>query len=528
MTSLLDLPDELLEELFTHMPPDSAVSLGLVTKRLNRISDAPLLWRTYALDTWKFWDDESTHQERVPENPADHPWRPIYGERRRKDQKALHIFNEMLDTQQSRIERMERLVSTFGHDVKDLLLRLAGTPDEADDVLARRYYSEALLGLIHRQEALQIWNDMEYQTYARLETCLGAFDTFVQGRRQCNERQLDIELDRIAQDIRNNIPDVDSQVYTNRATTIASQLRSMGLLGSTEEEYHYLKNNFICHVLQSDHTISLPLVSTVIFCCVAQRFGLRAWPCNFPFHIHAVVESPDFPPLYETRSTQTLNSGVVWMDPWRHDNTIDQSAMTDRLRQYGLIPNETVYSYLSPAFTQDMVIRNGRNIMNSVNEARDNRDVLDETEIDSDAAFYSSLWSVFLAGPNEWPETQIQRRNYIPLLLDAFKQNYPEDVGLVERFLLPAFNGHPAMGQLTDLIEEHRFSDRLAKPVNRRDEGTGGVKFKVGQPFRHIRFGYVGIIIGWDPHCQAGEPWIEQMRVDALPRGRTQSFYYIL
>lgn len=530
MATLLDLPDELLQEIFAHLPASSAASLGLVNRRLAKISNTPLLWRRYVLDTWKYWEGDESYRARVKGNPLAAPWRSIYGERWRNDKKVVQIVNRLLSTQQSRIERMESIVFEFGHDAEDVLRQLAKTPDDAEDVLARRYYSEALLGLIHRQDAIEIWNDMDYQDFPRLETCLGAFDTFIQGAggNDCNERHLDVEFDRIAQDIRNNVPGIDELDYTSKATTIASQLRSMNLLGSTEQEYHYLKNNFICHVLKSEHKVSLPLVSTAIFCCITQRFGLRAWPCNFPFHIHAVLESPQYPPLYETRSTQTFNPGVVWMDPWRHDNIIDQDTMRLQLRQYGITPEEVTYSYLSPAFTRDMVLRTGRNIMRSVNETRDNHADIGAQEIDVDAAFYSFLWSVFLVSLGDSRENTLQRRNYIPYLLDQFKSHYPEDVRLVERFVVPMFAGHPAQNQILEMIEEHRLGDSNPKPINRRDDMTQHVKFKVGQPFRHKRFEYVGVIIGWDSSCQAGEPWIMQMRVDTLPKGRSQSFYHIL
>ena len=385
-----------------------------------------------------------------------------------------------------------------------------------------------MLGMIHRQEAIDIWSDMDLQDHPRLESCLGAFDTFIQGGRNCNVDQLELELDRIAAEVRRELPEMDQLTYTAKATLIAAELRRMGLLGSTEQEYHYLRNNFICHVLKSEHKISLPLVSTAIFCCVAQRFGLRAWPCNFPFHIHAVLESPDYPPLYETRSSQILNAGVVWMDPWRHDYIIDEDGMRNQLRQYGLIPAEVVYEYLSPAYTRDMVLRTGRNIMRSVNEARDRRAEIGEQEIDVDAAFYSFLWSVFLIGHSDAAENASQRLNYVPYLMDQFVQHYPEDVGLVERFVLPQFDGHPGQDELVEMIEEHREADRNERKINRRSGHSDQVKFKIGQPFRHARFNYIGIIIGWDSKCKAGEPWIMQMRVDTLPKGRGQSFYHIM
>jgi F-box protein 21 len=56
----------------------------------------------------------------------------------------------------------------------------------------------------------------------------------------------------------------------------------------------------------------------------------------------------------------------------------------------------------------------------------------------------------------------------------------------------------------------------------------GQVLFRVGQVINHHRYAYRGVIYGWDLKCEAGERWIEQMRVDELPLGRDQPFYRVL
>ena len=53
---------------------------------------------------------------------------------------------------------------------------------------------------------------------------------------------------------------------------------------------------------------------------------------------------------------------------------------------------------------------------------------------------------------------------------------------------------------------------------------TEDILFRVGQIIRHRRYSYRGVIFGWESKCEAGEEWIQQMRVDALPEGRNQHF----
>jgi F-box protein 21 len=50
----------------------------------------------------------------------------------------------------------------------------------------------------------------------------------------------------------------------------------------------------------------------------------------------------------------------------------------------------------------------------------------------------------------------------------------------------------------------------------------------VGMVFRHARLGYVGVVIGWDEECAAGDEWILEARVYELSRGREQPFYTVL
>lgn len=68
----------------------------------------------------------------------------------------------------------------------------------------------------------------------------------------------------------------------------------------------------------------------------------------------------------------------------------------------------------------------------------------------------------------------------------------------------------------------------MPKPIISRSERTTKVAFKVGQMFQHKRYGYEGVITGWDVVCDANEDWIQNMRVDALPNGRNQAFYHVL
>jgi len=54
------------------------------------------------------------------------------------------------------------------------------------------------------------------------------------------------------------------------------------------------------------------------------------------------------------------------------------------------------------------------------------------------------------------------------------------------------------------------------------------VKFRVGQVFKHKKFGYRGVIVGWDEITKAPEFWIDQMHGRDNPGWRKQPNYSVL
>ncbi|KAL4443743.1 hypothetical protein ABPG75_011480 [Micractinium tetrahymenae] len=59
----------------------------------------------------------------------------------------------------------------------------------------------------------------------------------------------------------------------------------------------------------------------------------------------------------------------------------------------------------------------------------------------------------------------------------------------------------------------------------RRDRGDKtGVKFAVGQVFQHKKFGYRGVVFGWDRSCERDAEWQRQMSI----RDGSQPFYHCL
>lgn len=61
-----------------------------------------------------------------------------------------------------------------------------------------------------------------------------------------------------------------------------------------------------------------------------------------------------------------------------------------------------------------------------------------------------------------------------------------------------------------------------------RSPRPSSVKYRIGQVIKHKRWGYRGIIIGWDPTAKAPAHWLQQMHPPDKPHWRHQPNYAIL
>ncbi|CAK3966431.1 F-box only 21 [Lecanosticta acicola] len=524
------LPDELLEAIVSHLPPTATLSFGTTSRRNNKFTYEPLVWRRHCTEIWRYWEPHHELEEKLHSPPTQTKWRQLYNERTQVDRKALELFDQMLLTQQYRFERMEKIAG-YGYDVKDLLLTLRNeTPEDANDVLARKYHANAILGQIHRATALEKWMRLQNRQMVRLEEVLGAYDLFVLSGAKGDLNDVDKELDRLAKCIKDRDPEFEELSIRKKAQQTAKYLRSEGLVGNPNvDDYHALRNNFISMALFDEVHSSLPLQSVAIYCAVARRLGVNAKPSNYPQHVHAVIEAPAEVTLDGKARTPTpdMELDTMHMDPWRSSDEMPPADLRTRLSQMGAPPQHHA-SYLGPASTLEIALRTGRNIMTSVQEARERQRGITRrsTYPDIEAAWYSMLWSMLVLGDAHGAATLHRRRQCLPYLVEHFQAHFPEDIGLVEKHIPAMFADEREYNILLHLITQARSKDRNLPAPRPRDQSTKEiVKYKIGDHFTHRRYGYEGVIVGWNIRCDAEPRWIEQMGVDDLPRGREQPFY---
>ena len=177
-TSFGQLPDEVITSILQYTPPESTINFAQTARRFKAVADEPLLWRGYCQSSYRHWDPNHNLPQKLAQDAVLTDWKRLFVNRRRIDKQALDIVDSILASQTARVEKSQKIVD-LGYDAKDVLLRLCATPQDAEDVLARRYHSDALLGYFHRTLAIPEWCKIKNGEQVSLERALGAFDLFI-------------------------------------------------------------------------------------------------------------------------------------------------------------------------------------------------------------------------------------------------------------------------------------------------------------------------------------------------------------
>ena len=336
-------------------------------------------------------------------------------------------------------------------------------------------------------------------------------------------------LDLTAEDICIQDPEFMDQSPRRKAIALAEYLRQRDLLGlQSDVSYHDLKNNFIGIALQGEEHPSLPLISVVIYCCVARRLGMDAHPCGFPFHVFAIIK----PPPGRNNSGHNAPDGTtqqpMYMDPFRSSQEVYVQNLKDQLQAMA-IPLSHHVALLDASSTSEIVQRSAKNIIKSVQHFPRNHGGGGPLFPDTESAFYASLWALILL-PDGNPSTSGgQRARHLSFLAEHLEKHFLMDAWLLEDHVLPLIRNPTQSRQLLENVRVIRSSDRMPKEVKGRTAAAlNSVRYKVGHVFQHKRYHYQAVITGWDAECCAGEEWMAQMGVHDLSRGKHQSFYYVL
>ncbi|KAI1773755.1 hypothetical protein F4818DRAFT_421656 [Hypoxylon cercidicola] len=550
MAFIDSLPDEIVHHILLYVSPEETLSkIALLSKRFNRVAQEPLLWRFYCKASFKYWDSGHRFKERLAGNVRDTDWKRLFLVRLARNACIAHLVDGIITSRVGRLQKIEQ-VCQYGYDAKDYLLGQCQVPDSTEDVLARRYYSCSVLDSIHRSLAIEEW--AKYQKYAarylgedtpnserlncgmRLERALGAFDMFMLHDSVGDMDEITELLDDIAARFRSTHADLDQMATREKALSLARWLHfnnMTGLSDPTEQTYRYLRNCLIGRALRDEHHPSLPIISSAIYSAIASRLGIEAYPCALPSHVHATVLSPpgvslDGRPLPEEQSRHQEN---MFLDPYGSNEEVPLDYISSFLSRLGYYTGHE--NMLNPTATDLIVMRTAQNIRASFTSFRTNERPLSQLipmiELNRgdwarnlQPALYSMIWASIMMVPvlPENDEIRWDWQQDVRDLLVCFFEHFPEDAWLVEKYVCPMYDTFAAPSRrqndwqlpskrVRDQIREIQRLDRTANPPRRRSELAKEfkVKYRVGQVFKHRRYEYNGLILGWT--VEGGSTW---------------------
>ncbi|EXJ95683.1 hypothetical protein A1O1_00806 [Capronia coronata CBS 617.96] len=539
MSSLLTkLPDEVLQVILYYMSPPTNAALQQTCRRFIDVANEPLLWKCYCERYFRWWDKRHQIKAKFQDATFD-DWKAVYADRYIAFSTTRNAIKRVISEERGRLDAVKSVLDA-GYDAKDTLIDMFWHASSSENHLAQRYWSHAILGCLHRLLAVEEWVRLRAHGEATIpfEGPLAALDMFVlEERPEGDMDDIFSRLDSYVASVRAAHPDIDDMTPREKAITIADHLienKWVGIQG--DRHYHSLDHMFLGVSLFSENRNSVPLVSAVIFCYIARQYGLRASPCSFPFHVHALVEPPegidlDGNPLPDGFQSDVGPNAVpselthMYMDPFNTSEPIPLSSLQTQLVFIAptSTPNQTT-SYLSGATTRDMTIRTAHNILSSSTHYPG----APAHPINRRLATYAALFSLVIL-PSPHTAQPANLRQHLAVLTQHFLEFFDLDIHLYETHVLPLTDLLPDGEAYRSLIQQLKEADHESKsPKHRSDPQNSVVKYRVGQIFRHRRRGYLAVIYGWDPYCRMQEQWITMNRVDRLPNGRHQPFYNVL
>ncbi|KAJ5738253.1 hypothetical protein N7493_001408 [Penicillium malachiteum] len=520
--SLNCLPEEILHSILCVSHPRSTAALEQTSRRFKNVTNEPLLWRYYCKVYYKSWDKKHAISQKLSEPASSTNWKQLFISRFHVDHSVARLLDSILASQTGRIEKF-RAVINFGFDAKDTLVRHSRV-ESGEDHLARRYYARALLTCLHRSIAVPEWAKLRQGDPVPLERALAAFDLFIPETGFGDLDEVRVILDDIVSRFTTSCPDIDDLSPREKALLLASWLHENNITGmEAERQYHSLEHNFLGLALTSPGHNSLPLVSAVIYCYAAQKLGMDARPCGFPFHVHVIIT----PSLGLDMNGNALPGGEpaapMYLDPFWGGQETAVSDLRDRLVFLGATDTEQS-DFLGESSPSQIVLRCSKNILNSINSLSQAPES-HTSSVDLVSAKYAALWSSMLLSGDSRP---MDLRHKLPWLMELFATDFPSDIFLIEKHIVPLFEGLFEHEHILESLHVMRAVDGIPKPVHRRSGESNTIRYKVGQVFQHRRYHYRAIITGWDSECEAEEPWMRRMGIDRLQAGRHQSFYHVL
>ena len=241
---------------------------------------------------------------------------------------------------------------------------------------------------------------------------------------------------------------------------------------------------------------------------------MKAACCAFPNHVHASVFAPAGQSLDGAAEEPGVDMDMMYLDPYGSDDEVTIQDLRLKLLDLGWVSSSETFLRASPAPV--IVQRTAQNIRTTYVRAQElpggsaARTELrslraGHPDLNLEAVFYGSMWAQLLmtqAGNFHWDAN-------LNSFLNRFALTWSEDAWIVEKYLVPIYDSflktqaYPrhrvGWENVRDILKMLHNLDQRPPTVSRRytQDIRHKVHFRIGQVFRHKRYGYVGIINGW-------------------------------
>ncbi|KAL2258361.1 hypothetical protein VTK26DRAFT_8362 [Humicola hyalothermophila] len=519
-SSLEDIPDEIIRHILIYLPPqDALINFQLLSRRFHHLANEALLWRWHCQQSFRYWNPDHRFQEKLTALASSVDWRGLWIKRKRNNNRVARLLDGVLSTKVGYLKRLQQICE-LGNDAKDYLLEQCHVDESAADFLARRYHANLALDSIHRGAAVEVWSRYQGQALSSrdLDTALGAFDMFV-----LHDQPYDLDyivgtLDELATQFRIEHPAFGEMSTRQKALCLVRWLRARNLTGMDRPEVNYrnLRNCFIGHALSDEQHPSLPIISSAIFTCLAERLGMTAFCLAFPSHVHAAVYAPPGEDLDgEPVSNPTEEQERMCLDPYGSDHEVLLQDLRAKLNEFAW--TQGTEAFLMPSPVPIIVQRTAQNIRATYDTANNlTGDEIFVRELrhlrsgypglNMQAALYASMWAELLMKQT----SSFHWDSNLMAFLKRFALLWSEDIWIVKKYLVPLYEQFLASRQrphrprdpwtdVTEIVTMLENIDNRVPEVNRRYTAdiNSRVRYKIGQVFRHRRYQYIGIINGW-------------------------------
>ncbi|KAF8593988.1 hypothetical protein BDV93DRAFT_565925 [Ceratobasidium sp. AG-I] len=569
-SSFLAIPELVLHTLyqlpsskFSDTSVKTLLSCSLASRALRDVVKTESLWRWHYVV--RYGDVRGSGDGGAPQ------WYTLYTHRRTLDTIALYHLTRIISTPSDRSEAITELID-LGDEVKNVLKMEATcrVPEEVEDVwdpeedewkgeerdeweeteedtrevrgdwIERRWWAKQALGTICRVGGVKTMASLfvgdagarprptDPGNAVMFEEGLIALSSFM----GVDVSRIPGYFDSLSEKCKHHLESKEICADPGRgefdleafSKGVCEWMASRSFKRSANDGQYYNLMNHFPHKFLTTHRRSLPMSLVCVFVSLVRRMGLRAAPVGFPGNVHAWIALP---------STSTTNDvgGGDWantaparelrVDVFHADEEplLEAGNLREVLGHMG-VPRSEYGEAMRPSSAGDMVLRAANNILHSVTRVQQFIDgsITPETR---GAALYTAAMAILLARPTAPDVTR-----YTTAITTVIKSQFPLDTTPILSYLTThAFPTGPVHTRLADAASEIK-DDEGPGPVKEREKE--GVKWWVGMMFRHKRYNYVGLVLGWDGECKAGDDWIRALRVDDLPRGRGQPFYRVV